>query len=67
MKSTTKQFLLLLFRGEVHAESENPFQRAGVCDLVFAGVFTLSQRQSEKAIDSVNWNFELSLQTDRQV
>ena len=36
MKSTTKQFLLLLFRGEVDAESENPFQRAIMCDVVFA-------------------------------
>ena len=36
VKSTTKQFLLLSFRGEVHAENENPFQRALMYDVVFA-------------------------------
>ena len=57
VKSTTKQFLLLLFRGEVHAESENPFQRAVMCDVVFASenhfcfrwcLLSFSQRRSEK-------------------
>ena len=32
-----KSFLLLGFRGVVRAESENPFQRAVMYDVVFAG------------------------------
>ena len=63
MKSTTKQFLPLLFRGEVHAESENPFQRAVMYDVVslakiifvslvfasvyYVSVFAAAKRKSE--------------------
>ena len=53
-----KSFLLLEFRGVVHAESENPFQRAVMSDVVFAAfrqrllrqrfrVFAALKRESE--------------------
>ena len=53
-----KSFLLSGFRGVVHTESENPFQRAVMSDVVFAGfrqrllrqrfrVFAAAKRESE--------------------
>ena len=32
-----QSILLLVFRGVVHAQSEHPFQRAVMCDVVFVG------------------------------